>query len=426
LVSVIVACIFVSAGSVAVLQFFLALDASPRAAAEATWVVKVSRWCAVTARRWHGWLGPRLRRTPDAEAGWGPETHRRPWFPSRRLAALGPVAAGNGRHRMNPADAAPALPRRNGAADHGNGTGPARSGVPARPLPAGRAFAGGRAAWVWTTRPDFYAEPDGADRPDLDPSPDYQPGGWHKCDPATRRGDLVLVYRTAPRKDLRYLVEAVSHAYPLDDDGGGGPSGGHGCDYRVLHKIDPAISLAELRLDPVTSSWPAVRSNFRRGEPVPPEVWDRLSTLIAQRDARAGRVLRRTAHEPVRHGPHIERELESRLFHEPQRLSRIGLDVEAVGRRIRHPHGGLLDMLFRDKTNGDYVVVALKPGRGACGAVTQLLEDVASVPDLYETPSQVRGVLIAADFDRRAERIMRGAGNLEFARLEDVGLAVQR
>ena len=86
--------------------------------------------------------------------------------------------------------------------------------------------------------------------------------------------------------------------------------------------------------------------------------------------------------------------------------------MEAVGRRIRHPHGGVLDIVFRDRANGDYVVVAVRPGRGTRAAVARLLEDVASVSDLYDTPRVARGVLVATDLDQRAELMLRGAGNL--------------
>lgn len=422
MVNVIAACIGVTAASVAVLQFFLALEESPRAAAEATWVLKLSRWCAQTSRRWHDRIfwGARLQ---DDEATSAPtEAGHRRWRPSRRLeeAMPGP-ALSNGTAVPHPAAAGP--PGQEGVEPgHRNGTGATRDDRLTAPSAApNRFFANGRAHWVWGTRPDFYAESDGSDRLDLEPSADHEPRGWARCKDSTRSGDLVLVYRSTPRKDLRYVVEVVSDAYPLDHHVAS--SGGYGCDYRVLHKIDPPISLAQLREDPVTSSWQAVRVNFRQCQLVPAEVWERLATIIAEHDPRAGGVLRRAARAPVRRAPEMERRLESRLFQEPQRLSRIGLDVEAVARRVRHPHGGVLDMLFRDKRNGDFVVVALKPGRGAPATVTQLLEDIATVPDLYETPQSVRGLLIAAELDRRAERILRGAGNLDFARLDDVGLS---
>jgi hypothetical protein len=420
-VTFIVACIAVTAASVAVVQFFIALDRSPRSAAEATWVVKVSHWTARTSRRSYARIAGLRHRRARADVDWSALPGSRPRRAPHVASAAMPLAApSNGNGLPRPVSA---LHDRNGVdAAERHGMGATRAGrVPAHAASVpDRSRANGRAHWVWGTRPDFYAESDGSDRLDLEPSLDGQPAGWRTCDEATRKGDLVLVYRMAPRKDLRYLFEAESDAYPVDHRVA--PSGGYGCDYRVLHRLDPGISLAELRADPLTGTWQPVRVNFRRSQPVPAEVWDRLAVMIAERDPRAGRVLREKARGPVRRGARIERELENQLFDEPQRLRRIGLDVEAVGHHIRNPDGGLLDMLFRDRLNGDYVVVALKSGRGARATVTRLLEDVASVPDLFETPPSVRGLLIADDLDRRAELMLRGAGNLEFARLEDVGL----
>jgi hypothetical protein len=130
-----------------------------------------------------------------------------------------------------------------------------------------------RGHWVWVTRPDFYAEADGSDRLELEPSEDYEPGGWWTCHESTKRGDLVLLYRTAPRSDVRYLIQAESDAYSLADDEFARQQGwAYGCDYRVLHKIDPPISLAELRGDEITSNWQADRVSFNgRSFFVPPE-----------------------------------------------------------------------------------------------------------------------------------------------------------
>jgi hypothetical protein len=356
-------------------------------------VVKLLRWCSEAPGRWQERIAwGRFERQERAAARRRVEIRDGTSYGPQRVAGTRVVAAGG--DPSGPPTAAPA--------PHEDGS---------------------RAHWVWVARPDFYAEADGSDRVDLDPSPDHAPGGWWRCDEATRRGDLVLVYRTAPRKDFRYVIEVESDAYPLDDHGFA-TSGVYGCDYRVLHKLDPPVALADLQVDPITARWRAVRVHFQRSAVVPPEVWRRLVTIVARRDPRAGRLLRKAANGAAGRGPGIERELESRLFHEPERLRRIGLDVEAVGRRVRHPHGGLVDILFRDKSNGDYVVVALQPGSGARAAVAQLLEDVAGVADLYETPASVRGLLVAAHLDRRAALMLRGAANLGFARLDELGLAM--
>jgi hypothetical protein len=394
-IAFIAACIVVTAGAAAVLQFFLALDRSVRSAVEATWVFKLWRWCTETPGRWHERIAwERFERRERAAA------RRR--VEIRDGTSYGPQRVAGG--RVVPAGGDP-------------------SG-PARPAPALQPDRSDPGHWVWVARPDFNAEADDGDRVDLDTSAELRPTGWWRCDEATRRGDLALVYRTAPHRDLRYVVAAESDAYPLDDQGVA-TSGGEVCDYRVLHTLDPPIPLADLQADPITARWQPVRVHFQRRVAVPPDVWRRLVTIIGRRDPRAGRLLREAAHGAAHRGPMLERELESRLFEEPERLRRIGLDVEAVGRRIRHPYGGLVDILFRDRIDGDYVVVALEPGRGGRAAVAQLLEDVAGVADLYETPPSVRGLLVAAHLDRRAALMLRGAGNLEFARLDELGLSVQ-
>jgi hypothetical protein len=431
-ISIVAALIVVTAGSVAVLQFFFALDQSPRSAAEATWAFQLSRWCRRSSRRCHELVLRGLRgREERASATWSVQIGlaRRDAQP---LAREPRPASDRTLSRMT-RRGHPERPSQRGERDEhidGNGAGAARVTAAASVSPHNRSnerptpLPTGHAHWVWVTRPGFYAEADGSDRVDLDPSMDYEPCGWWTCDESTRQGDLVLVYRTAPRKDLRYLVEADSDAYPLDGDlAAPAGRGCFGCDYRVLHKLDPPISLAMLRADPVIARWQAVRVNFQGRSLVPPEVWERLAALIEKHDPRGHRVLREAACRALRRGSLSQREIQNRLFNEPERLRRIGLDAEVVGRQIRHPHGGVLDLLLRNKRNGDYVVVTLTPGRGGRAAVTQLLEHVASVPYLYEKPRTVRGLLIAADLDPRTELMLTGAGSLDFARLEDLGLS---
>ena len=446
MISFIAALIVVIAGCVAVLQFFLAFDGSVRSAAETTWVFRLSRWCA-------GRLGglrerfarTRRRREEPAVIAWPAEARpasRRSAHPAVSTAAL-PAAEPLPRRLPLPLPPPPAPepgwpsfvtdPQERRPS---NGAGPPRPPSPATAArPASdrshaRPFSASghhRAHWIWATRPDFYAEADGSDRVDLEPSDDYEPCGWWTCDEATQRGDLVVVYRSAPRKDLCYLIEAESDAFPLDDDLAARLGGGlHGCDYRVLHKLDPPIPLTELRSDPVMARWPALRVQFQRRLLVPPLVWERLVALLERHDPRARQLLRELARRPPASGRAVDRTLEGQLSDEPERLRRIGLDAEVVGRQIRDPNGGIVDLLLRDKGTGDYVVVAVEPGRGARGAVTQLLEHVAAVPELLGTPHAVRGLLVAADLDHRTELMVRGAGNLDFARLDELGLSARR
>ena len=69
--------------------------------------------------------------------------------------------------------------------------------------------------WLWVVRPEFYAEPDGSDL-DLGPNYPYRgPDSWWTCHRDTQPGDLVLLYRTAPKSDIAFLFEANSEARPV-------------------------------------------------------------------------------------------------------------------------------------------------------------------------------------------------------------------
>lgn len=74
-----------------------------------------------------------------------------------------------------------------------------------------------RAHWVWVTRPEFYLDDSGDERADLEPGNLELGEGWWTCHPDTRTGDLILLYRTAPKSDIAYLFEAASDARVLDD-----------------------------------------------------------------------------------------------------------------------------------------------------------------------------------------------------------------
>ncbi|MHA6626998.1 EVE domain-containing protein [Pseudonocardia sichuanensis] len=122
--------------------------------------------------------------------------------------------------------------------------------------------------WVWTTRPEAY--------PDLD-----LPGASWCCSPATRAGDLGVVYRSRERKDISHLVAVRSDAVVT----GGAPV----CDVRLVARFPQPLPLARMRADPVLREWPALRAGFvQRCFPVPDAVWTRLCELLEIPDATNG------------------------------------------------------------------------------------------------------------------------------------------
>jgi EVE domain len=114
--------------------------------------------------------------------------------------------------------------------------------------------------WVWTSRPDAAAELDGGER------------SWC-CSPATRAGDLGVVYRSRDPKDVSHLVAVGSDA----DLSGERPA----CRVRVVARFPEPLPLARMRADPVLRQWPALRASFvQRCSPVPDAVWARLCELL--------------------------------------------------------------------------------------------------------------------------------------------------
>ncbi|MEI2761468.1 hypothetical protein [Methanothrix soehngenii] len=66
--------------------------------------------------------------------------------------------------------------------------------------------------------PDYYWEDDGSDREILDPTRCADSGGWWTCHRDTKKGDLIFLWRTSPKKDIGYLIQAESDAYSIADD----------------------------------------------------------------------------------------------------------------------------------------------------------------------------------------------------------------
>jgi hypothetical protein len=109
--------------------------------------------------------------------------------------------------------------------------------------------------WVWVTRPEVYLDDDGEERHDLDPERGYR-SGWWTCRPETKEGDLIVLYRTAPKSDIAYLIMARSDAYSLLDEPFAAENGWkYGCDHEFIEKFERPLSLAEMKADPKLDGW---------------------------------------------------------------------------------------------------------------------------------------------------------------------------
>ena len=99
------------------------------------------------------------------------------------------------------------------------------------------------------------------------------------CAKHVREGDLSLFYRTAPAKDIRYLLRATGVPHPE-------PTWGFTCDFEVVHKFRHPLPLSAIQSDPfLRENWPGIGVFYRRtGFGVITPAWRRLNKMLAERN----------------------------------------------------------------------------------------------------------------------------------------------
>jgi hypothetical protein len=155
--------------------------------------------------------------------------------------------------------------------------------------------------WLFYAGPENYLDENG--------EIDYQGEILWSCEPGTRKGDLILLYRKSINqltidalirsfgmtkevaqdikkrgvgKDISALWQAVSDSkrQPL----WGWP---YGCYVREIQKFNPPVRLEELKAVPALKRWEALRWNFqakgRSALEIPPFAWEILSQIIERK-----------------------------------------------------------------------------------------------------------------------------------------------
>ena len=270
--------------------------------------------------------------------------------------------------------------------------------------------------WLWVTGPQYYAEADGSDRVDLEPTGDYESGGWWTCHKDTREGDQVLLYRTMPKMDIAYLIQARSDAYSLLQDPDAKLGWDYGCDYEVIEKFADPMGIVEIKADPALETWNAKNGRFqRRAFRVQPEIWEHLIERLVPDRVHTERRL-----ATVRTLTTLEAAIEAKLAAEPARFSVLGLDLRLVDRQHRCLHGGRADLVFQDKRSKRYVVVELKRGLVGRSAVAQAISYRASIAAEFKVKKPL-GVVVGDRQDNEAAGMVEADGRLQFVSLVDLG-----
>lgn len=273
-----------------------------------------------------------------------------------------------------------------------------------------------RQYWLWVTRPEFYLDADGYEREDLDPGYGEDTGGWWTCHKDTRKGDLALLWRTTPLKDIGYLMIARSDAYTIGDDEFAGEMGWqYGCEYEVLYKLTPPITIRDLRADPSLYEWSPLRQQFQRSVfRLTLEDWKRLTRLITSTQVAYGDLVASLEGAPLFERIRLEEELEEELAARPGILRPLGYQLELYYDERNHQsgrqfvcrgHGGRIDLLCRDNEDR-FVVVELKNVRANQNTFGQVASYMGWVQAHLAEGRDTIGLVISRGFDARFEAAM--------------------
>lgn len=286
--------------------------------------------------------------------------------------------------------------------------------------------------WLWVTRPEYYLDDDGNDREDLDPANGKSTGGWWTCHKDTQRGDLILLYRTTPKRDFGYLIQAESDAYSILDDGYASRQGWeYGCDYQVLYKFSDPVTLANLRDDERLDNWGPLRAQFRRKVyRVLDDDWKRITELAAKKETDFTEFVGDVSQQTVAPAILREEQLEDAIAGNLALLAPFGFDLELyidpetgqTGRQlVCKGDGGRIDLLCYDRRNAQYVVIELKNVRAGRSAFAQICSYIGWVEERIALDCPVVGIVISRGTDAKFDSARKVTDCLHQINLTELG-----
>jgi hypothetical protein len=289
-----------------------------------------------------------------------------------------------------------------------------------------------RQYWLWVTRPNVYLDEDGNDRESLDPNSGVDSDGWWTCHKDTKKGDLVLLWRTSPKKDIGYLIQAESDAYSIADDNDRGWE--YGCDHQMLYKFNHPINVKDLRSDPYFDEWGALKAAFRRSSfKISLEYWTKLNQLAAAYNPGYLDFIEGIQKVPIAEGIRLEEELEEALVNNLKIMKKFGHDLSLYfdptsnqsGRQfICKGNGGRIDLLCYDKTQKRYVVIELKNVRASQNTFGQIYNYMGWVQNRIAGDVPVIGIVISRGYDTKFESALKITDKICHLNVEDLVFAV--
>lgn len=287
-----------------------------------------------------------------------------------------------------------------------------------------------RRYWLWVTRPEYYLDEWGNDREDLDPKNNIDNDGWWTCHKNTKKGDLILLYRSAIKRDIGYLIQAESDAYFIGDEDYAVEQGwDYGCDDRFLFKFENPLTLQEIRENPYLLDWGAFRGNFqKRVYEIPADHWHRLNQILVQKNKGYESFLQNLEKTIVAKSILLEEELEDALVEDLSLFKPFGYDLELyksdgiLGRQlVCKGNGGRVDMLCYDRIKKQYVVIELKNVRAGQNTFGQICNYVGWVQERIAGNKPVIGLVISRGYDAKFQSSMKITDKIFHLNLEEIG-----
>jgi len=285
---------------------------------------------------------------------------------------------------------------------------------------------------VWVADQRSYLDEEGNERADLDPRNELANEGWWTCHKDTKKGDLILLYRSRMKKDIGYLIQAGSDAYSITDDNIASSWGwDYGCNDNFLYKFNSPLALDSLRENPYLQDWGALRGNFqKRVYEIPEQHWKRLSILLAEQNRGYKSFLSTIEKGRVSSAILLEEELEEALVNDLSRLRPFGFDLELCslkkdgfsGRQyVCIGHGGRIDLLCFDRKKKQYVVIELKNVRATQNTFGQICTYLGWVKENISDAKNVIGLVISRGIDVRFQSSLKITDKVFQIDLEELG-----
>lgn len=283
--------------------------------------------------------------------------------------------------------------------------------------------------WIWIWRPEFYHDSNGIESQLL--LPGRKSRGVGTCHPDTEPGQLVILYRTTPKKDVAYLLRTLGpamineHWRPRTGTRG---QWNYMAEYEVLARITPPISIQELRDCPDLENFSALRgrmqrSFFRVGSPDSMALWRLMDGRLP---SSVSTVLKKS--RPATELP-LESAIESAFVKNLKTVGRaLGRDLKiwtspdgVKGRQLPCPEaGGRMDLLCVDRKTQDFVLLELKSVKAKRDTYGQICSYLGWIRKHVAGKRNIHAVVLADGMDAAFQSALGVGSQIEFHEIRPI------